>query len=311
MIGPHKRILVTGGAGFIGSHLVETLRLDGCEAVVLDDLSMGKRENVPSSATFIEGDVRDTEMVCRALEGVDAVVHLAARVSVRASTTNFVEDASVNVTGTLSVLKACADSDVKKFVYASSMAVYDDSPEPTPVSETYRCMPASPYGVGKLAGEHYTLTICRLLGIEPVVLRLFNTYGTGQTYTPYVGVITIFVKRLLNGEPPIIFGSGEQCRDYVSVDEVVTACGLALESDCAGQVINIGSGRARSVNELASTLCEMIAPEIKPVHEEAHPGELQNCVADVSKARRVLGYAPLGAVEDMLEEIIASHKEGS
>lgn len=304
MIGPHKRILVTGGAGFIGSHLVETLRLDGCEAVVLDDLSMGRRENVRGQIEFIEGDIRDYDAVRKALSGVDAVLHLAARVSVRASCEHFVDDASVNVMGTLNVLKACAGLGVRKFVYASSMAVYADSPDPKPITESYPCAPISPYGVAKMACEHYVLNLCPQLGIEPVVLRLFNTFGEGQTFTPYVGVITIFAKRLLAGEPPIIFGDGEQCRDFVSVDEVVTAFTCALESNCAGETINIGTGVARSVNEITGMLRELINPAIKPIYEPARPGELRNCVADISKARRVLGYASLGQVEDRLEDVV-------
>ncbi|NOT00510.1 MAG: NAD-dependent epimerase/dehydratase family protein [Phycisphaerales bacterium] len=308
MIGPHKRILVTGGAGFIGSHLTETLRLDRCEVVVLDDLSMGRRENLHEAVEFHQGDVRDEDALRRALKGVDAVIHLAAKVSVRASTDDFINDASVNVLGTLSALKACAGTGVRKFVYASSMAVYADSPEPKPINEDYACRPISPYGVGKLASENYVLDICPRMGVAPVVLRLFNTYGQGQTFTPYVGVITIFIRRLLNSEPPIVFGSGEQCRDYISVDDAVTACGLALESDCGGQVFNIGTGTPVSVNALAEKLCELINPEIKPVHEAERPGELRNCIADAGKARRMMGYNPLGHVFDQLEDLIDYHK---
>jgi UDP-glucose 4-epimerase len=308
MIGPYKRILVTGGAGFIGSHLCESLRMDGCEIVVIDDLSMGLRDNVPDIATFIEGDVRDFDTVRSALDGVDAVIHLAARVSVRSSVEQFHDDASANVMGTLNLLRACAGGSVRRFVYASSMAVYADSPEPTPLTEDYTTQPLSPYGIGKLASEMYTMNICKQIGIEPVVLRFFNTYGPGQTYTPYVGVITIFVRRLLNGEPPIIFGDGEQSRDFISVDDIVTACSLALEADCAGEIYNIGSGLPVTVNQLADSLCEMINPELKPIHKDAQPGELRNCIADVSKARQKMGYAPLGMVEDMLEEIIEHYK---
>ncbi len=299
-----RRVLVTGGAGFIGSHLVDGLVARGDEVVVYDDLSMGSAANVPSVAELVEGDVRDTDKLRQALCGVDAVFHLAARVSIRSSNEHFLEDADINVLGTLSLLHACSDLSVQRLVFASSMGVYADSVEPIPVLETYPTDPISPYGIGKLASEQYVLRICPLIGIQPVALRFFNTYGTRQTFTPYVGVITIFVRKLLGGETPVIFGSGEQCRDFIHVSDIVAANLLALDSEVSGCVINVGTGRAVSVNEITELLCARIAPDIKPQYAQRVAGELQNCVADISNARKLLGYEPSASLETHIDEVI-------
>ncbi|MEM4724866.1 MAG: NAD-dependent epimerase/dehydratase family protein, partial [Candidatus Hadarchaeum sp.] len=248
----YRRALVTGGAGFIGSHLVERLLQEGLQVIVLDDLSMGKRENVPNGAEFVLGDVRDPAVVSAALSGVDAVFHLAARVSIRASVAGFYEDAETNLMGTLNVLRACASAGIKKFIYASSMAVYADSAEPVPIPETHPTVPISPYGVAKLASERYAMLVAAQSGFQAVALRYFNTYGPRQSFTPYVGVITIFIQRLLRGEPPLIFGDGEQCRDFVYVGDVVEATYRALVSSVEGEVFNIGSGVGTSVNQIAA-----------------------------------------------------------
>jgi UDP-glucose 4-epimerase len=296
--------LVTGGAGFIGSHLVDALVARGDAVVVYDDLSMGSVANVPSVAEFVEGDIRNTAKLAQALCGVDAVFHLAARVSIRSSADHFVEDADINVLGTLSLLRACAGLSVQKLVFASSMGVYADSVAPVPVAESYPTRPISPYGIGKLASESYCLQICPTLGIQPVALRFFNTYGTRQTFTPYVGVITIFVRKLLAGEPPVIFGNGEQCRDFIHVSDLVAANLLALDSDVSECVINVGTGQATSVNEIAELLCARIAPQIRPQYAERVQGELQNCVADITLARKLLGYEPNAAVATHIDEVI-------
>ena len=301
----HRRALVTGGAGFIGSHLVERLLLEGMEVTVLDNLSIGKRENVPTGARFVLGDVRDPDIVAAVVSGVDVVFHLAARVSIRASVAGFWEDAETNLMGMLNVLRACASRRAKKLIYSSSMAVYADAPSPVPLPESYDTVPISPYGVAKLASERYAMLVAAQSGFEAVALRIFNTYGPRQTFTPYVGVITIFVQRLLRGEPPIIFGDGEQCRDFVYVGDVVEAMFRAMLSDVHGGVFNVGSGRGISVNQIASLLCARLRPDISPRYAPAHAGELRNSVADISKAQRLLGYEPHSQLEERIDEVIA------
>lgn len=305
----YSRVLVTGGAGFIGSHLVERLVHDGIETIVLDDLSVGRRENVPPGVTLIQGDVRDRHVVDEAISGVQGVVHLAARVSIRASIAGFYDDAETNLMGTLNVLQACASHNVNKLVYASSMAVYADSPRPTPIPESYDTAPLSPYGVAKLAGEKYVRLVSTQAGFKAVSLRYFNTYGPRQTFTPYVGVITIFVQRLLRGEVPVIFGDGQQCRDFVYVGDVADATYQALLAEVTGEVINVGSGEGTTVNRIASLLCSRLSPGTQPVHVEEHVGEVRNSIADIRKAQRLLNYEPKTWLEDKLDEIITWNRD--
>jgi UDP-glucose 4-epimerase len=283
------------------------LRL-GAQVRVLDDLSVGLRENVPSGAELVVGDLRDANAVDAALDGVDVVFHLAARVSIRASVERFYEDAQTNVMGTLSLLQGCAAQKVRRFVYASSMGVYADAPTPDPIPETYPTEPISPYGVGKLAGEKYLLCLANALNLEPVILRYFNTYGPRQGYTPYVGVITIFIKRLLAGEPPVIFGDGGQSRDFVYVGDIADATVLAAQKDVAGETFNVGTGLATSVNQVAEMLCRKLNPAIRPIYAPEHPGELRFSVPDISKARRLLGYDPKGRLEERIDEVIGWHR---
>ncbi len=285
-----RRALVTGGAGFIGHHLVAALLRRGLEVTVLDDLSMGRRANVPARARFIQGDVRDPEQVTVALNGVDCVFHEAAIVSIRASVEGFVRDAEVNLIGTLNLLQCMADGGVKKAVLASSMAVYDDSPTPAPLREDAPLRPISPYGVAKLAAEQYWILMGRHFGLDTTVLRYFNTYGPNQTPTPYVGVITIFINRLLRGEAPVVFGDGEQRRDFVHVDDVVAANLAVLDHDCAGRVLNVGTGNATSVNDIAAALVQRLGPQLQPRHAPAVEGEMRNAIADAAELRRLTGW---------------------
>ena len=287
-----QRALVTGGAGFIGHHLARALLDKGLAVTVLDDLSVGRLENVPDGARFVRGDVRDDRALEAALEGVDCVCHEAALVSVRASVDRFVEDADVNLMGTLALLRAMARARVRSGILASSMAVYADHPRPEPVSESAATVPISPYGVAKLAAERYWLLLSEAAGIRATVLRYFNTYGPGQTFTPYVGVITIFVNRLLAGERPVIYGDGEQCRDYVHVQDVVAANLLALDRSADGRIYNVGTGRGTTVNAIAAELTSRLAPAIEPLREPARPGEVRNSIADIGAIRRELGFAP-------------------
>ena len=299
-----RRALVTGGAGFIGSHIVERLVTMGIEVVVLDDLSTDRMENIASGATMIVGNVCELGDVQKAVQGVDVVFHQAARVSVRDSIANFHEDAAVNLLGTLNVLKAIAsERRVRKLVYASSMAVYADTDRP-PIGENHLTEPLSPYGIAKLASEKYCLQVGARCGIDVLCLRYFNTFGPRQSFTPYVGVITIFVNRLLNGEPPIIFGDGEQIRDFVHVHDVAEANIRAMESEGLRGIYNIGSGSGTTVNAIARWLIDRLAPGIEPEFAPAQPGELRNSVADISRAVHELRYRPVGRLEESLDEVI-------
>ncbi|NOZ06411.1 MAG: SDR family NAD(P)-dependent oxidoreductase [Chloroflexi bacterium] len=301
--------LVTGGAGFIGSHVCRQLLERGWQVRVLDDLSMGKRENVPDGAQLIVGDVRDPNTVRRTVAGVDVLFHLAAVVSIRVSVDEFYHDAEVNLLGTLNLLQACAERGIGKFVYASSMAVYADSPSPVPVTEDYRLSPISPYGIAKLTSENYVMQVGKQFLFDTVALRYFNTYGAGQTFTPYVGVITIFIRRLLERQAPVIFGDGEQRRDFVHVEDVAAATVAAAERDVSGTVINVGTGISTSVNQIAAMLGDKIAPGITSIHDAAQPGELRNSIADISRARQLLGYEPKRRLETDLDEVIAWNRE--
>jgi len=288
----HRKALVTGGAGFIGHHLSAALLARGLEVTVLDDLSVGRRENVPAGARFVQGDVRDPEAVTVALAGADCVFHEAAVVSIRASVEGFVRDADVNLTGTLNLLQCMADGGVQKAVFASSMAVYADSERPVPLGEGAPLAPISPYGIAKLAAERYWLMMCAHHGLSGTVLRYFNTYGPGQTPTPYVGVITIFINRLLRGEIPVIYGDGEQRRDFVHVDDVVAANLAVLDGEAGGLTLNVGTGQATSVNEIARALIAELKPGAEPRYAPEQEGEMRNAVADVSAIRAALGWSP-------------------
>lgn len=309
-----KRVLVTGGAGFIGSHLTDALLTRGYRVAVYDNLSMGRRSNVPKDAEFIHADMQDRARLEQALRGVDVVYHLAARVSIRDTSDKFIEDAQTNLMGTLNLLAACGAVRPQQLVLASSMAVYADSPTPAPVSESYPARPISGYGIAKLAAERYCLQLCPQWGVSPTVLRFFNTFGPRQTYTPYVGVITIFIKRLLAGEPLRIFGTGEQSRDFVHVSDIVSGCLRAIEAPADAdqeRIFNIGTGRATSVLEIAAMLNERLAPRSTPEFAPAQPGELHNCVADIDRARRVLAYAPQSTLDDRIDEVIEYLKKES
>jgi UDP-glucose 4-epimerase len=301
----YQRILVTGGAGFVGSHLVDALVEAGTDVVVVDNLSTGSPDNLNPGAEFIEADTRDGKMMKQVIaSGVDAVIHLAARVSVRSSVEGFLDDADNNVLGTLTLLDACRNTGVKKFVYASSMAVYADGAERTPIPETYPKAPPSPYGVAKLTCERYLELLQPSLGMQIAALRYFNIYGPRQGYTPYVGVITIFSKELLKDQPPVIFGDGEQTRDFVSVRDIVQGTLLALDADIDWDVFNIGSGRGWTVNQIAQMLIDKIQPGTVPESADARPEEMLFSVADLTKSKEKLGYEPTGKLEEDIDEII-------
>ena len=287
-----RKACVTGGAGFIGSRVVHALLARGVEVNVIDDLSVGRAERVPSGARLVTGDILDPAAMAEAVRGCDVVLHLAARVAIRSSFEHAVDDGRTNYCGTAAVLRAAADAGSTRFVFASSMGVYADSGSAAPVPETHATQPLSPYGVSKLAGEMLAHLMCVHYGMGSCVLRLFNTYGAGQQYSPYVGVVTIFANRLREGRAPEIFGDGEQRRDFVHVDDVASAFACAAMSAVSGETFNIGSGESVSVNQVFEAVQSALGTRLKPVHREAAPGELRYSVADIGKARRLLGYQP-------------------
>ncbi len=296
-------VLVTGGAGFIGSHLTQALLARGIAVTVLDNLSVGHRAAIPAAARFVEGDVRDRAAVGEALATVDAVIHLAAQVTIRGSFDRFYEDLDTNLMGTANIVRSLEPTRIRWFTLASSMAVYADSPAPRPLPEGYVTEPLSPYGVGKLAAERVCRQMLATLGIPLTVLRFFNTFGPGQRYTPYVGVMTIFVTRLLRGETPVIFGDGEQQRDFVHVADIVS--GVTGSLGRAAGTFNLGSGQNTSLNELAALLIDRLRPGTQPIYEPSRGGELRFSVADISAARQAFGYVPSRRLAAHLDELIA------
>jgi UDP-glucose 4-epimerase len=298
----YTHALVTGGAGFIGSHVSRALLQSGRKVTVIDNLSVGRPEAVPEGARFVHGDIRDEHAVADALSGVDCVFHLAAQVTIRGSFDRFYEDLDTNVMGTARLLRSVDPQRVKWFTLASSMAVYADAPSPVPIDESHPTQPLSPYGIGKLAAEGVSRQILEARGIPFTALRFFNTFGPGQTYTPYVGVITIFVTRLLKGEHPVIFGDGEQRRDFVHVNDI--AAGVIATPGKPPGTYNLGTGRGTSLNELAALLTDRINPALRPQYAPAQAGELRYSVADITAARGALGYSPQRSIEGDIEGVI-------
>jgi UDP-glucose 4-epimerase len=294
--------LVTGGAGFIGSHLTRALLARGQRVTVLDNLSVGRPEAVPGGARFVHGDIRDETAVADALSDVDCVFHLAAQVTIRGSFDRFYEDLDTNVMGTARLLRAVSPGAVKHFVLASSMAVYADAPSPEPIPESHPTQPLSPYGIGKLAAEGVARQVLAGRGIPLTAVRYFNTFGPGQTYTPYVGVITIFVTRLLRGEAPVIFGDGEQQRDFVHVEDIVGGTIAAVGAPPG--TYNLGTGRGTSLNALARQLTDTLAPGRACAYAPAPDGELRYSVADITAAQRELAYQPTRRLETDLGPVI-------
>ena len=296
--------LVTGGAGFIGSHLARALLSQGRQVTVLDNLSVGSRLSVPEGARFVHGDIRDASAVEDALTGVDAVLHLAAQVTIRGSFERFFDDLDTNVMGTANILRVVEPGKVKWFTLASSMAVYADAPSAAPIDERHPTQPISPYGIGKLAAEGVSRQILEAKGIPFTAVRFFNTFGPGQTYTPYVGVLTIFVTRLLRGEPITIFGDGEQQRDFIHVQDIVAGT-IGATGHAAG-IFNLGTGRGTSLNQLARIVLNRLAPGQHAQHAPAQAGELRFSVANIDAARRAFGFNPSKSLERNLDDVIES-----
>lgn len=290
------RYVVTGGAGFIGSHLVRILADQGHEVLIVDDLSSGREENIEpvldgSRVTFTRDTVMDYEDLTTYFDAADGIFHLAAMVSVPRSIEHPLSSHDVTLTGTLNILLAARDMGVKKVVCASSAAVYGGLPG-LPKREDMPVDPLSPYAVAKLAGEHYARVFSLLYGLPTVSLRYFNVYGSRQDpRSQYAAAVTRFIYQIANGSLPVIYGDGEQTRDFVYVKDAVRAAIQAMESRAEG-VYNIGSGKETSVNTLAATLMELFGIRGEPVHEEGRPGEVRRSVADITKANEAFGFQP-------------------
>jgi UDP-glucose 4-epimerase len=309
-----KRVLVTGGAGFIGSHLVDALLEDGCEVGVVDNLSTGTRanlEHVKDRIAFCEGDIRDLDTMKEMAEGCSAIFHQAAVVSVPQTVGDPVGSSAVNDMGTLIVLEAARLQGVKRVVLASSCAVYGDDPE-IPKHEKMRLKPQSPYAVQKLTTELHARLYNYLYGVETVCLRYFNVFGPRQDpASPYSGVISIFMTRAVENSAPIIHGDGLQYRDFVFVKDVVRANLLAATlEDACGEVINIGTGRFVRVSKLWETISGLAGVDFPPVFEKRRAGDILESVADIQKAGSLLGFKPVYEFEEGLKKTFEWYRRG-
>ena len=302
------RIVITGGAGFIGSNLAEVLALaPNNEVCVVDDLSTGRVENIPiaSGIEFIKGSITDLQLMNEVLADADFVFHQAALPSVQRSIEDPAHTNEVNIRGTLNVLMAARDAGVKKVIYASSSSVYGDTPE-LPKREGMTPNPLSPYAVTKLVGEYYCKVFNDVYGLNTISLRYFNVYGPRQDpHSEYAAVIPRFVSRILKGEPPIIYGDGQQTRDFTFVKDVVNANILAMKSDATG-VYNIASGRRISIQGLATLITRLTGRDrdVEPVFDKPRKGDVRHSLADISRARADMGYKPEYSLERGLEETI-------
>ncbi|EIW00677.1 LOW QUALITY PROTEIN: nucleoside-diphosphate-sugar epimerase [Thermoanaerobacter siderophilus SR4] len=301
------KVLVTGGAGFIGSHVVDLLIENGYEVVIVDNLSTGKEEFINKKAIFIKKDIIDEDL-CEIFEKEkpDYVIHQAAQIDVQKSIDNSVFDAKGNVLGTVNLLECCRKSGVKKIVYASSAAVYGN-PEYLPIDEKHKVNPISYYGISKHTAEHYFEVYRQLYGLKYTILRYANVYGIRQDPKGEGGVISIFTDKMLKGERPIIFGDGNQTRDFVYVKDVVKANLLALERG-DNEVVNISTNKPTSINELVEMMNKIMNTSLEPVYTEPRKGDIVHSYLDNKKALEVLGWKPEYSLEEGLKETIEYYR---
>jgi nucleoside-diphosphate-sugar epimerase len=303
-----RKHLVTGGAGFIGSHLVAFLLERNREVRVIDNFLTGKRENLApflKNIDFIEGDIRNFETCKKAVDGVEVVYHQAALPSVPRSVEDPLLTSEINVGGTLNLLVACKEKKVKKFIFASSSSVYGDDPH-LPKQEGREGVPLSPYAASKWTGEKYCQVFSRTYGLATVCLRYFNIFGPRQDpHSQYAAVVPLFITRMLKGERPVIFGDGEQSRDFTYIENVVKANRLAAETEhLAGEALNIACGDRVTVNDLFERIRDLLHTDLSPVYEEPRAGDIAHSFADITTAGRILKYAPDVSFEEGLRKTI-------
>ena len=301
--------LVTGGAGFIGSHLCRRLLADGHAVRVIDDLSSGQRDNLADIIDEVElvvGDLRDEALLDKVLRGVDYALHHAAVASVQTSVERPLFEQEVNAVGTLRFFEAARRAGVGRVVFAASAAAYGNNPT-VPKREQMIPEPESPYAISKVMGEYYARVYSQLYGLQVVCLRYFNVFGPRQDpSSPYSGVISIFAERMLKGEAPVIFGDGGQSRDFVYVDNIVEANMRACTApEAAGRVYNIGCERSVSILELVTALNEILGTALDPVFNPARQGDVRVSLADIAQARTQLGYEPIVHFAEGLQQTVA------
>ena len=304
--------LVTGGAGFIGSKIVRRLVATGKKVRVLDDFSTGKKENLAGFSGFelIEGSLTELETVRKALGGIEYVLHQGAIPSVPKSIADPIKSNEANITGTLNLLVVAKEAGVKRLVYAASSSAYGDT-EVLPKVETMPADPLSPYAVAKYGGELYCKVFAEIYGLQTVNLRYFNIFGPRQDPTSdYAAVIPKFIKAMLKGERPVVFGDGEQTRDFTFIDNAVEANLLACVSNKVGrgEVVNVACGARYSLNELVRLLNEILGTDIEPVYEKPRPGDVKHSLADISKAKELLGYQVQVGFEEGLRRTVDWYK---
>ena len=297
------RVLITGGAGFIGSHLAAALSEDHA-VTVLDDGSTGTPDRLPGAVSYVPGDIRDPDSLHDAIDdSTDCILHQAARVSVAHSIADPLDSHSVNTTGTLTVLEAARHHDTR-VVLASSAAVYG-APQSLPIAESHPTTPTSPYGLEKLTADHYARLYHELYDLETVALRYFNVYGPGQTGGDYAGVIAVFIEQALAGEDITIHGDGEQTRDFVFVGDVVQANRAAITTDQVGASYNIGTGESVSIRELAELIQALTDTDADIVHTDPRAGDIAQSVADITNAQTHLHFRPRVSLREGLERTVA------
>src|SRR5262245_24334703 len=307
------KYLVTGGAGFLGSHIVEALLGSGEKVCVFDDFSTGSKRNVADwpakDVKVVDGDVRDAKAIVRAAKGCDYLLHFAAVPGVAKSVEDPETTLEVNVTGTIHALLAAREAKIKRVVFASSAAVYGESPV-LPKEETMLPTPFSPYGASALAGEDLARVFYTTYRLETVCLRLFNCYGPRQDpNNPSSGVIAQFVHAVLTGKTPTIYGDGKQSRDFTYVSDVVDATRLACTAPKAeGEVFNIGTGNRVTVSGLLNILGQLLEREIQPAYVDPRPGDIRHSLAEVTKAQEVLGYRPRVSIQQGLVKVLAWYR---